>query len=98
MIVSAGDMLRTAREQGYAVAQININNLEWIKAVLEAVEELKSPVILGVSEGAAKYMGGYKNVVDMVTNLDKTLNVTVPVAIHLDHGTYEGAKKALEAG
>lgn len=98
MIVSAGDMLRTAREQGYAVAQININNLEWIKAVLEAVEELKSPVILGVSEGAAKYMGGYKNVVDMVTNLDKTLNVSVPVAIHLDHGTYEGAKKALEAG
>lgn len=98
MIVSAGDMLRTARQEGYAVAQININNLEWIKAVLETVQELKSPVILGVSEGAAKYMGGYKNVVDMVTNLDKTLNVTVPVAIHLDHGSYEGAKLALEAG
>ena len=97
-IVSAKEMLLKARKEGYGVAQININNLEWIKAVLETVEELESPVILGVSEGAAKYMGGYKNVVDMVQNVHDTFNVTVPVAIHLDHGTYDGAFKALEAG
>ena len=97
-IVSAKEMLLKARKEGYGVAQININNLEWIKAVLETVEELQSPVILGVSEGAAKYMGGYKNVVDMVQNVHDTFNVTVPVAIHLDHGTYDGAFKALEAG
>ncbi|HKL95009.1 MAG TPA: class II fructose-1,6-bisphosphate aldolase [Haploplasma sp.] len=97
-IVSAKEMLLKARKEGYGVAQININNLEWIKAVLETVEELQSPVILGVSEGAAKYMGGYKNVVDMVQNIHDTFNVTVPVAIHLDHGTYDGAFKALEAG
>lgn len=97
-IVSAREMLLKARKEGYAIAQININNLEWIKAVLQTVEEAKSPVILGVSEGAAKYMGGYKNVVDMVKNVHDFLGVTVPVAIHLDHGTYEGAKKALEAG
>lgn len=97
-IVSAREMLLKARKEGYAVAQININNLEWIKAVLQTVEEAKSPVILGVSEGAAKYMAGYKNVVDMVKNVHDFLGVTVPVAIHLDHGTYEGAKKALEAG
>ncbi|CCV64980.1 Fructose-1,6-bisphosphate aldolase [Alteracholeplasma palmae J233] len=98
MLTSAKDMLLKAHKEGYGVAHININNLEWIKAVLQEVEELKSPVILGVSEGAAKYMGGYRNVVAMVTELDKSFNISVPVAIHLDHGTYEGAKKALEAG
>ncbi len=97
-IVSAKDMLIKAHAEGYGVAQININNLEWIKAVLTTVEELKSPVILGVSEGAAKYMGGYKNVMAMVRALDEFYNVSVPVAVHLDHGTYEGAYKALAAG
>lgn len=97
-LVSAKEMLLTARKEGYAVAQININNLEWIKSVLETVEELKSPVILGVSEGAAKYMGGYKNVMAMVREVHDFYNVTVPVAVHLDHGSYEGAHKALEAG
>lgn len=97
-LVSAKEMLLKARNEGYGVAQININNLEWIKSVLTTVEELKSPVILGVSEGAAKYMGGYKNVMAMVRELDAFYNVTVPVAVHLDHGTYEGAFKALNAG
>ncbi|MDI6452177.1 class II fructose-1,6-bisphosphate aldolase [Peloplasma aerotolerans] len=97
-VVSAKEMLLKAHKEGYGVAQININNLEWIKAVLTTVEELKSPVILGVSEGAAKYMGGYKNVMAMVRTLDEHYNVSVPVAVHLDHGTYEGAYKALEAG
>ena len=97
-VVSAKEMLLKARKEGYGIAQININNLEWIKAVLETVEELKSPVILGVSEGAAKYMGGYKNVMGMVHALDAFYNVSVPVAVHLDHGSYEGAKKALDAG
>ncbi len=98
MLVSAKEMLEKAHKEGYGVAQININNLEWTKAVLEVVEELKSPVILGVSEGASKYMGGYGTVVAMVKALDKFYHVSVPVAIHLDHGTYEGAFKALEAG
>ncbi|MBU1140949.1 MAG: class II fructose-1,6-bisphosphate aldolase [Firmicutes bacterium] len=97
-VVSAKEMLLKAHKEGYGVAQININNLEWIKAVLTTVEELKSPVILGVSEGAAKYMGGYKTVMAMVHALDAYYNVTVPVAVHLDHGTYEGSYKALEAG
>ncbi|MDY0276817.1 MAG: class II fructose-1,6-bisphosphate aldolase [Acholeplasma sp.] len=97
-IVSAREMLLKAHKEGYGVAQININNLEWTKAVLQVVEELKSPVILGVSEGAAKYMGGYKTVVGIVENLYDFLGITVPVAIHLDHGTYEGSFKALEAG
>jgi fructose-bisphosphate aldolase class II len=97
-VVSAREMLIKAHKEGYGIAQININNLEWIKAVLTTVEELKSPVILGVSEGAAKYMGGYRNVMAMVRELDKFYNVTVPVAVHLDHGTYEGSYKALEAG
>jgi len=97
-VVSAKEMLFKARKEGYGVAQININNLEWIKAVLTTVEELKSPVILGVSEGAAKYMGGYRNVMAMVRELDVFYKVSVPVAVHLDHGTYEGAYKALEAG
>jgi fructose-bisphosphate aldolase class II len=98
MLVSAKEMLLKARNEGYAVAQININNLEWIKAVLTTVEELKSPVILGVSEGAAKYMGGYENVMAMVSTLDKALKVSVPVAVHLDHGTFEGAYRAMRAG
>jgi fructose-bisphosphate aldolase, class II len=97
-VVSAKEMLLKARREGYGVAQINVNNLEWIKAVLTTVEELKSPVILGVSEGAAKYMGGYKNVMAMVHALDEFYNVSVPVAVHLDHGSYEGAYKALAAG
>ena len=97
-VVSAKEMLLKARQEGYGIAQININNLEWIKATLEMVEALKSPVILGVSEGAAKYMGGYRNVMGMVHELDKFYKVTVPVAVHLDHGSYEGAKQALEAG
>jgi len=97
-VVSAKEMLLKAHKEGYGVAQININNLEWIKAVLTTVEELKSPVILGVSEGAAKYMGGYKTVMAMVRALDENYKVTVPVAVHLDHGTYEGSYKALEAG
>jgi len=98
MLVSARDMLIKAHKEGYGVAQININNLEWTKAVLTTVQELQSPVILGVSEGAAKYMGGYKTVVAMVKSLDEFYGVTVPVAIHLDHGSYEGSFKALEAG
>jgi fructose-bisphosphate aldolase class II len=98
MLVSAREMLIKAHKEGYGVAQININNLEWTKTVLQTVNELKSPVILGVSEGAAKYMGGFKTVMAMVKALDEFYNVTVPVAVHLDHGTYEGAFKALEAG
>jgi fructose-bisphosphate aldolase class II len=97
-LVSAKEMLLKAHKEGYGIAQININNLEWIKATLEAVQQLQSPVILGVSEGAAKYMGGYKNVMGMVRELIAFLGVTVPVAVHLDHGTYEGAIKALDAG
>jgi fructose-bisphosphate aldolase class II len=98
MIVSAKEMLLKAHKEGYAVAQININNLEWTKLVLEVSEELKSPVILGVSEGAAKYMGGFNTVVAMVNALHESLKITVPVAIHLDHGSFDGALKALEAG
>jgi fructose-bisphosphate aldolase class II len=97
-LVSARDMLLKAHKEGYGIAQININNLEWIKATLEEVEALQSPVILGVSEGAAKYMGGYKNVMGMVKEVHDFLGVTVPVAVHLDHGSYDGAKKALDAG
>ncbi len=98
MLVSAKDMLVKAHKEGYGVAQININNLEWTKAVLEVVQETNSPVILGVSEGAAKYMGGYKTVVAMVKALDEHYGITQPVAIHLDHGSYDGAFKALESG
>ena len=98
MIVSAKEMLKKAHDGHYAVAQFNINNLEWIKSVLEACEEKKSPVILGVSEGAGKYMCGFKNVVDMVKNVHDKMNITVPVAIHLDHGTFDGAKACIEAG
>ena len=98
MLVNATEMLRKAKAEGYAVAQININNLEWTKAVLLTAEELKSPVILGVSEGAGKYMTGYKTVAAMVKAMIEELNITVPVALHLDHGSYEGAKKCIEAG
>ncbi|MGI6360357.1 MAG: class II fructose-1,6-bisphosphate aldolase [Acholeplasmatales bacterium] len=98
MLVSAKEMLKKARKEGYAVAQININNLEWTKSALQVAEELKSPIILGVSEGAAKYMGGFRTVMAMVRELHNHFNITVPVAVHLDHGTYEGSLKALEAG
>ncbi len=98
MLVSATEMINKAHEGHYAIAQFNINNMEWIKAILLGCEAKKSPVILGVSEGAAKYMCGYKNAVDMVKNIMDFYGITVPVAIHLDHGTYEGAKKAIEAG
>lgn len=98
MLVSAKDMLNKAREGKYAVGQFNINNLEWTKAVLLTAQENNSPVILGVSEGAGKYMGGYKTIVGMVNGLIEGLNITVPVALHLDHGSYEGALQVIEAG
>lgn len=98
MLVSAKDMLVKAREGKYAVGQFNINNLEWTKAILLTAQENNSPVILGVSEGAGKYMGGYKTIVGMVNGLLEGLNITVPVALHLDHGSYEGALKTIEAG
>lgn len=97
-LVSVKEMCKKAYDNGYAVGQFNINNLEWTKAILLTAEEMKSPVILGVSEGAAKYMAGYKVVADMVKAMVESLNITVPVALHLDHGTYEGAKLALAAG
>ncbi len=97
-LVSAKEMLTKAKAEKYAVGQFNINNLEWTKAVLLTAEELRSPVILGVSEGAGKYMCGYKTVVGMVNGMMEELNITVPVALHLDHGSYEGAKKCIEAG
>lgn len=97
-LVNAKEMERKALEGHYAVGAFNINNLEWTKAILLTAQELKSPVMLGVSEGACKYMTGYKVVADMVKAMMETLNITVPVALHLDHGTYEGAKKALAAG
>ena len=98
MLVSAKEMLTKAREGKYAVGQFNINNLEWTKAILLTAEELKSPVILGVSEGAGKYMTGYKTVVGMVNGMMEELNITVPVALHLDHGSFEGAKACINAG
>ena len=98
MLVSATEMLKKARDGHYAVGQFNINNLEWTKAVLLTAQELNSPVILGVSEGAGKYMTGYKTVAAMVKAMVETLNITVPVALHLDHGSYEGAKACREAG
>ena len=98
MLVSAKEMLTKAREGKYAVGQFNINNLEWTKTILLTAQELNSPVILGVSEGAGKYMGGFKTVSGMVNGLLEGLNITVPVALHLDHGTYEGCDKCIEAG
>ena len=97
-LVSAKEMLQKAKAGHYAVGQFNINNLEWTKSILLTAEECKSPVILGVSEGAGKYMAGYKTVVGMVNGMLEELNITVPVALHLDHGSYEGAKKCIEAG
>ena len=98
MLVSAKDMLQKAKAGHYAVGQFNINNLEWTKAILLTAQELKSPVILGVSEGAGKYMTGYKTVVGMVNGMMEELNITVPVALHLDHGSFEGCMKCIEAG
>ena len=91
-------MLNKALEGKYAVGQFNINNLEWTKAILLTAQECNSPVILGVSEGAGKYMCGYKTVVGMVKGMIEELNITVPVALHLDHGTFEGAKACINAG
>ena len=98
MLVSAKEMLTKAKAGKYAVGQFNINNLEWTKAILLTAQELNSPVILGVSEGAGKYMCGYKTVVGMVNGMIDELGITVPVALHLDHGSYEGAKACIEAG
>ena len=98
MLVNASRMLKLARDGHYAVGQFNINNLEWTKAILTTAQELHSPVILGVSEGAAKYMTGFKTVAAMVRAMDESLGITVPVALHLDHGTYEGAKACVAAG
>ena len=98
MLVSAKEMLNKARDGKYAVGQFNINNLEWTKAILLTAQELKSPVILGVSEGAGKYMCGYTTVVGMVKGMIDELGITVPVALHLDHGTFEGAKACINAG
>lgn len=97
-LVNAKEMLTKAKEGHYAVGQFNINNLEWTKAILLTAQELNSPVILGVSEGAGKYMCGYKTIVGMVNGMLEELNITVPVALHLDHGSYEGALACIEAG
>ncbi|MBQ8546973.1 MAG: class II fructose-1,6-bisphosphate aldolase [Lachnospiraceae bacterium] len=98
MLVSAKEMLQKAKAGKYAVGQFNINNLEWTKAILLTAQEMNSPVILGVSEGAGKYMAGYTTIVGMVNGMLKELNITVPVALHLDHGSYEGCLKCIEAG
>ena len=98
MLVSAKEMLEKARDGHYAVGQFNINNLEWTKSILQTAQELQSPVILGVSEGAGKYMAGYKTVVGMVKGMIEGLGITVPVAIHLDHGSYDAALKCIDAG
>ena len=98
MLVSAKEMLEKAKAGHYAVGQFNINNLEWTKSILSVAQEMNSPVILGVSEGAGKYMTGYKTVVGMVNGMLEEMNITVPVALHLDHGSYEGCLKCIEAG
>ena len=98
MLVSAAEMLKKAKAGHYAVGQFNINNLEWTKSILATAQECNSPVILGVSEGAGKYMGGYKAVVGMVNGLLEEMNITVPVALHLDHGSYDHCYKCIEAG
>ena len=98
MLVTAEEMLKKAVAGKYAVGQFNINNLEWTKAVLLTAQELNSPVILGVSEGAGKYMAGFETVAAMVKAMDESLGITVPVALHLDHGTYEGCYKCIKAG
>ena len=98
MLVNATNMLLKARDGHYAVGQFNINNLEWTKSILLTAQEMNSPVILGVSEGAGKYMTGFKTVAAMVKAMDESLGITVPVALHLDHGSYEGAKACVAAG
>ena len=98
MLVSATEMLKKAKEGHYAVGHFNINNLEWTKSIILTAQELNSPVILGVSEGAGKYMTGFKTVATMVKAMDEELGITVPVALHLDHGTYEGCYKCIKAG
>ena len=98
MLVSAKEMLDKAKAGHYAVGQFNINNLEWTKSIILTAQELNSPVILGVSEGAGKYMTGFETVAAMVKAMDKELGITVPVALHLDHGTYEGCYKCIKAG
>jgi len=98
MLVSAKEMLEKAKAGHYAVGQFNINNLEWTKSILSTAQEMNSPVILGVSEGAGKYMAGYKTIVGMVKGMIEEMNITVPVALHLDHGSYEGCLKCIEAG
>ena len=98
MLVSATEMLKKAKEGHYAVGHFNINNLEWTKSILLTAQELNSPVIMGVSEGAGKYMTGFKTVAAMVKAMDEELGITVPVALHLDHGTYEGCYKCIKAG
>ena len=98
MLVSAKEMLEKAKAGHYAVGQFNINNLEWTKAILTAAQEMNSPAILGVSEGAGKYMTGFKTVAAMVKAMDESLGITVPIALHLDHGSYEGCKACVEAG
>ena len=98
MLVSAKEMIEKAHEGHYAIGAFNTNNLEWTKCILQAADESKSPVIIQASEGAAKYMGGYKMVADMVKDLHDSMKITVPVALHLDHGSYEGCYKAMEAG
>ena len=98
MLVSATEMLKKAKAGHYAVGQFNINNLEWTKSILAIAQELNSPVILGVSEGAGKYMTGYKTVAAMVKAMIEEMNITVPVALHLDHGSYEGCYKCIKAG
>ena len=97
-LVSAKEMLTKAKAGKYAVGQFNINNLEWTKSILQTAQELQSPVILGVSEGAGKYMCGYKTIVGMVEGMLEELDITVPVALHLDHGSFEGAKACINAG
>ena len=98
MLVSAKEMLDKAKAGKYAVGQFNINNLEWTKAILQTAQELNSPVILGVSEGAGKYMCGFNTITGMVKGMIETLNITVPVALHLDHGSYDAALKAMDDG
>ncbi|MDD3361190.1 MAG: class II fructose-1,6-bisphosphate aldolase [Hespellia sp.] len=98
MLVTAQEMLQKAKAGHYAVGQFNINNLEWTKMILQAAQETKSPVILGVSEGAAKYMTGYKTIVGMVKGMIEDMNITIPVALHLDHGSYDACLKCIEAG
>ncbi len=97
-LVNVKQMVDKARVGKYAIAHINTNNLEWVKSILDAAQSTNSPIIIGVSEGAVKYQCGFKNVVDMVNNVMEFMNITVPVALHLDHGSYDGAIKALEAG